>query len=375
MADFAAIACDTTTLEPREPDDPVVRAYAPQHSWEQMVTNTLSETGAALNSLPRTELIRLYRSMRLIAEVDSRINEEVRSGRLKAATYPVRGLEGACAAVGLNLRSTDQLVSTYRNLGDALAKGSSLDDLVAEIYGRLTGASKGKGGAMHLQDQSVGFVTSTGIVGSGIPIAVGLGVAAQLDRSDRVVVTTFGDGATSIGAFHESMNMASLWKLPVLFVCQNNQWGEHTPIAEYAASTDLAGRAAAYGMASTRVDGFNPVATAVEVREAVERARRGDGPTFLEVVTYRLTGHSGVSDYSYVPKEALARAMERDPVPTFRRRLIGAEVVREAELEAIDKEIAADVDASFTKALDEPFPPLTERFTDVFADEKVVQGL
>jgi TPP-dependent pyruvate/acetoin dehydrogenase alpha subunit len=340
-----------------------------------MVSNTLSETSSTLSTLPRDELIRLYRSMRLIATVDQRINQEVKSGRLNAATYPVRGLEGACAAIGLMLRPDDQLVSTYRNLGDALAKGSSLDALAAEIFGRLTGASKGKGGAMHLQDQSVGFVTSTGIVGSGIPIAVGLGVAAELDGADRVVVTTFGDGATSIGAFHESMNMASLWKLPVVFVCQNNQWGEHTPIAEYAASTDLAGRAAAYGMAASRVDGFDPVATALEVREAVQRAREGGGPTFLEVVTYRLTGHSGVSDYSYVPKDELARAKERDPVPTFRRRLVDESVMHDADLEAIDKEIVADVDASFSRAIEAPLPPPSERFTDVFADEKVVHGL
>lgn len=339
------------------------------------MTNTLSETGSALSSLSQAELFRLYRSMRLIATVDRRIGQEVQAGRLNAATYPVRGLEGSCAAIGLMLRPVDQIVSTYRNLGDALAKGSSLDALVAEIYGRLAGASKGKGGAMHLQDQSVGFVTSTGIVGSGIPIAVGLGVAAQLDRSDRVVVTTFGDGATSIGAFHESMNMASLWNLPVVFVCQNNQWGEHTPIAEYAASTDLAGRAAAYAMAASRVDGFDPVATAIEVRTAVERAREGGGPTFLEVVTYRLTGHSGVSDYSYVPKDELARAMERDPVPTFRRRMVEDGAAQEAELDTIDAEIAADVDVAFRQAAEAPLPPPSERFIDVFADEKVVQGL
>lgn len=339
------------------------------------MTNTVSETTIVQGSLGPEEMLRLYRSMCLIAMVDNRINQEVRAGRLNAATYPVRGLEGSCAAIGLNLRPDDQIVSTYRNLGDALAKGSSLDALVAEIYGRLSGASKGKGGAMHLQDQSVGFVTSTGIVGSGIPIAVGLGVAAQLDHSDRVVVTTFGDGATSIGAFHESMNMASLWKLPVVFVCQNNQWGEHTPIAEYAASTDLAGRAAAYAMASTRVDGFDPVATAAEVRTAVERARRGEGPTFIEVVTYRLTGHSGVSDYSYVPKDELAKAMERDPVPTFRRRLAEEGVAQDSEIEKIDEQIAADVEAAFSRAVEEPFPPPSERFTDVFADQKAVQGL
>jgi acetoin:2,6-dichlorophenolindophenol oxidoreductase subunit alpha len=339
------------------------------------VTNTLSGTGAGLDSLPRADLIQMYRSMRLITVVGERIGQEVRSGRLNAATYPVRGLEGACAAVGLGLRRDDQIVSTYRNLGDALAKGSSLEDLVAEIFGRHAGVSKGKGGAMHLQDQSVGFITSTGIVGSGIPIAVGLGVAAQLDGSDRVVVTTFGDGATSIGAFHESMNMAALWKLPVIFVCQNNQWGEHTPIAEYAANTDLAGRASSYGMASARVDGFDPVSTAHAVRAAVERAREGGGPTFLEVMTYRLTGHSGASDYSYVPKEELAAALERDPAPSFRRRLAEEGVVPEAELAGIDAEIAAQVEAAFSRAIELPLPDPSERFTDVFADVKVVQSL
>lgn len=340
-----------------------------------MLTSPLSETPVSLNSLPHADLLRLYRSMRLIATVAERIAQEVRSGKLNAATYPVRGLEGSCAALGLVLRRDDQLVSTYRNLGDALAKGSSLDRLVAEMYGRLTGTSKGKGGAMHLQDQSVGFVMSTGIVGSGIPIAVGLGIAAQLDGSDRAVVTTFGDGATSIGAFHESMNLASLWKLPVVFMCQNNQWGEHTPIAEYAANTDLAGRAAAYAMASSRVDGFDPVATAIAVRAAVDRAREGGGPTFLEVVTYRLTGHSGAADYSYVPKDELARAMDRDPVPTFRRRLVDEGAAAEAELDTIDREIGDDVDAAVSKAVDAPLPPPSERFTDVFADEKVVVGL
>jgi len=340
------------------------------------VTSTLSEGGLApLTSLSKSELLRLYRSMRLILTVDRRINQEVTAGRIKGATYPVRGLEGSCAAVGLGLRPDDQLVSTYRNLGDTLAKGSSLEGVVAEIYGRLTGVSKGKGGAMHLQDQSVGFITSTGIVGSGIPIAVGLGLASQLDGSDRVVATTFGDGATSIGAFHESMNMAALWKLPVLFVCQNNQWGEHTPIAGYAANTDLTGRAASYGMAAVRVDGFDPVATGLEVRKAVERARAGEGPTFLEVMTYRLTGHAGVADYSYVPKDELAAAMERDPVPTFRQRLVDEGAATVEEIDALDAEVAADVDAAFSKAEAAPFPPAAEQFTDVFADDKVVQDL
>ncbi|MGH3629503.1 MAG: thiamine pyrophosphate-dependent enzyme, partial [Sciscionella sp.] len=167
--------------------------------------------------LSAEDLIRMYRTMRLITVTGERAAAEVRAGRLKSAFYPVRGLEGACAALGVAMQPTDQLVSTYRNLGDSLAKGSSLRKIIAEIYGRVGGTSKGKGGAMHLHDQDVGFITSTGVVGSGLPIAVGLGLAAQLDGDGRAVVTTFGDGSTSIGAFHEAMNLAGLWKLPILF--------------------------------------------------------------------------------------------------------------------------------------------------------------
>src|SRR3712207_4072717 len=180
--------------------------------------------------------------MKLITLVDGKIGDEARAGRLKAATYPVRGLEGVCAAMGVAVRRDDHLVSTYRNVGDTLAKGSDLERIIAEIYGRANGVSKGKGGAMHLHDTSAGFITSTGIVGSGVPIAVGLGLAAQLDGGDRAVVTTFGDGATSIGAFHEAMNMAGLWKLPVVFICQNNQWGEHTPLRSEEHTSELQSR-------------------------------------------------------------------------------------------------------------------------------------
>ncbi|MGH3633069.1 MAG: thiamine pyrophosphate-dependent dehydrogenase E1 component subunit alpha [Mycobacterium sp.] len=321
--------------------------------------------------LSAEDLIRMYRTMRLITVTGERAAAEVRAGRLKSAFYPVRGLEGACAALGVAMQPTDQLVSTYRNLGDSLAKGSSLRKIIAEIYGRVGGTSKGKGGAMHLHDQDVGFITSTGVVGSGLPIAVGLGLAAQLDGDGRAVVTTFGDGSTSIGAFHEAMNLAGLWKLPILFFCQNNQWAEHTPIAEYAASTDLAARAEAYAMPSFKVDGFDPVAVAKTARTALRRARAGGGPTFVECVTYRLTGHSGSSDYSYMPKDQLAAAIERDPAPNFRRRLLADGVFDEA-LTRVDEDVAATVDDAFEFAQASPQPAGAERYTDVFADHKVL---
>lgn len=316
----------------------------------------------------------MYRTMALITATSDRASAEVKSGSLQSAFYPVRGLEGVCAALSIAVNREDQLVSTYRSLGDALAKGADLRRVIAEIYGRSDGVCGGKGGPMHLHDTTVGFMTSTGIVGSGIPIAVGLGIAAQLDGASRAVVTTFGDGATSIGAFHEGMNMAGLWKLPVVFLCQNNQWGEHTPIADYAASTDLAARAQAYAMTSVKVDGFDPVATAEVLREALERARSGGGPTFVEAMTYRLTGHSGSSDYSYMPADELAAALERDPVPTFRRALLNSGEASEADLAGIDAEVAAQVDDAFAFAQASPAPAKDLRYQDVFADRAALSG-
>ncbi|XVQ14988.1 thiamine pyrophosphate-dependent dehydrogenase E1 component subunit alpha [Spirillospora sp. CA-255316] len=318
---------------------------------------------------------RLYRLMKTISLVDGRIGQEVKSGRLKAATYPVRGLEGVCAAMGTAVRPDDYLVSTYRNIGDAVAKGADLTRTIAEVYGRANGVSKGKGGAMHLHDVDAGFVTSTGIVGSGVPIAVGLALGVQLDGNDRAVLTTFGDGATSIGAFHEAMNMAGLWKLPVVFVCQNNQWGEHTAIADYAASTDLADRARAYNMATVKVDGFDPLATLSVMRSALARARKGGGPTFIEAMTYRLAGHSAASDFSYVPKDELAAALERDALPNFRRSLLESGLKSEADLSDTDSELGAQVDAAFEGAINGAPPAAEVGYHDVFADEGLVRGL
>lgn len=331
------------------------------------MTQTLAEQDVSVDDLRK-----MYRTMRLITVTGERAAAEVRAGRLKSAFYPVRGLEGSCAAMSVAMNPEDQIVSTYRSLGDSLAKGSSLRRIIAEIYGKAEGTSKGKGGAMHLHDQEVGFITSTGVVGAGLPIAVGLGLAAQLDGGGRAVVTTFGDGCTSIGAFHESMNMAGLWKLPVVFICQNNGWAEHTPIAEYAASTDLAARAQAYAMPTVTVDGFDPAATATVLREATDRARTGGGPTFIEVITYRLTGHSGSSDYSYMPKDRLSAATERDPAPAFRARLLQEGVLDEAALAEIDAEVNAAVDDAFAFAEASPQPSSDERYTDVFADERLV---
>jgi TPP-dependent pyruvate/acetoin dehydrogenase alpha subunit len=291
---------------------------------------------------------------------------------LQASIYPVRGLEGVCAAIGASLRRSDYLVSTYRNLGDAVAKGVPLGPIVAEAKGKVGGTSKGKGGPMHLSDPDVGFMVTTGVVGSGIPIANGLALAAKLKGEDRVTLTTFGDGATSIGASHEAFNLAALWRLPLVFVCQNNGWGEHTPLRAYAANPDLAARTSAYGMPAVKIDGFDPVAAYDAISSAVERARLGEGPTFVEAVTYRLGPHSGASDYGYMPKDELNAHLERDPTPAFRASLLDDEWLTEEELGEIDRDAEQRVTEAFAFAEESPVPASGDELDDVFADRSLL---
>lgn len=326
-------------------------------------------------ALDAESLTRMYTLMLTTAMADQKSVAEAKAGRLQAAFYPVRGMEAVCAALGEVLKPRDRLVSTYRNLGDALAKGASLRSIMAELYGRRAGLSRGKGGPMHLQDPAIGFTATTGIVGSGLPIAVGLAMAAQLDDNRTATVVTFGDGATSIGAFHEAMNFAGLWRLPLVFVCQNNQWGEHTPLASYAANTDLAGRAAAYSIPARKVDGFDPMAAREALHQAVETARSGQGPTFLEFIHYRLTGHTGTADFSYVPEEELTAAMARDPTPTFRAWLLDNGHLSEQQLRAVEQHAQEVVDDAFAYAAGCELPGASEVFTDVFADDTWVRSL
>jgi acetoin:2,6-dichlorophenolindophenol oxidoreductase subunit alpha len=318
---------------------------------------------------------RMYRLMLITALADKKSVAESKAGRLAAAFYPVRGMEAVCAALGEVLQPADRLVSTYRNLGDAVAKGVPLRAIMAELYGRAGGTSRGKGGPMHLQDQSVGFTVTTGIVGAGLPIGVGLAMAAQMDGSGSATVVTFGDGATSIGSYHEAMSFAALWKLPIVFLCQNNQWGEHTRIADYAPSTALAERAKSYTLEAQSVDGFDPMACYAAIETAVDRARRDEGPTFLECLTYRLTGHTGTADYSYMPKDELEAALKRDPAPTFRRWLLDNALMSPERIADAEKDANDYVEDAFAYAQSCEFPPPDDLYTDVFADDTWVRSL
>jgi TPP-dependent pyruvate/acetoin dehydrogenase alpha subunit len=211
-------------------------------------------------------------------------------------------------------------------------------------------------------------MATTGIVGGGVPIAVGLGLAAQLDGGGRVAVASFGDGATSIGAVHEAMNLAALWSLPVIFLCQNNQWGEHTSLAEYTRTERLADRATGYGMRGVTVDGNDPEALFPVLTDAVERARRGEGPTFVEAVTYRLLGHTFGADQSYQPADELQAAHDAEPVGAYRARMLAADLATEAELDAVDREVTEAIEDAITFGKESAPPSVDELQIDVFAD-------
>lgn len=317
-----------------------------------------------------TQALALYRAMSLIRHADDHVRRQIGGGQVQMSYWPVEGQEAVSAGAMAGLRSEDRLVSTYRGLGDVLAKGIGLDAYFCELLGKESGLSKGKAGAMGVSDTASGVAWSTGIVGAGPLIADGLALASQLRGGDSVVLVSFGDGATSIGYVHEAMNMAAVWALPLVFLCQNNAFAECTPVAGYTKTERLSDRAAGYGMAGVSVDGNDPVAVMVAVRAAVERARDGGGPTFVEARTYRLQGHYFGDPVAYVDKDELAAAREREPLGAFRTRLVEAAVASADRLDAIDAEQKAAVAAAFDRAKAADMPSVDELYVDVYANRK-----
>jgi pyruvate dehydrogenase E1 component alpha subunit len=269
--------------------------------------------------------------------------------------------------MGVTLRDDDQLVTTYRGLHDLIGKGVPLEEIYGEMMGRVVGASRGKGGTMHIAKPEKGVMLSTGIVGAGPPVGVGLAMAAKRKGLDRVTVVSFGDGATNTGSFHEAANMAALWDLPMVFVCQNNQYAEMTPTTDTMKLEQVADRAAGYGMPGIRVDGNDPLAVMSVLGEAIGKARNGDGPTFIECVTFRFRGHYFGDRMPYIPKDQLEAAMAADPVPAFRRRLIDTGVCSDDELSSIDEGAQTLVEEALKTVLGAQPPSADELDRDVYA--------
>jgi TPP-dependent pyruvate/acetoin dehydrogenase alpha subunit len=316
-------------------------------------------------------LLGMYKVQAKIAAVDEQFRQRIARGQVALVYYSPRGQECISAALGARLRVDDYLVTTYRGLHDQIAKGIPLPELVAEYLGRSSGTCGGKGGPMHVTHAASGVMVTTGIVAGGLPIANGLAVAAVLDDSDRVTVVCFGDGATNNGAFHEAVNLAAVWDLPVIFLCQNNQYGEHTPIGRSMRVPTVAQRAGAYGIASARVDGNDPVAMWHEIGAAVDRAREGGGPTLIDALTYRFYGHILGEDLAYQPAAEREAAIAADPVPAYRARLITEYGIADSVLREIDRDVAVEVDDAFTVALASPEPDISSLYTDVVAEVTV----
>jgi pyruvate dehydrogenase E1 component alpha subunit len=314
-------------------------------------------------------LLDIYRRAALLKANDERARKVILSGQIAMVYYSYRGQEIIPSVMGHVLRDDDTLCTIYRGIHDMLGKGFPLRELWAELAGRTTGSCKGKGGPMHLTYPAKGIMVTTGIVGSSAPIANGLAWATQLDKADRVSVCTFGDGASNIGAVHEAMNLASVWKLPTIFVCQNNLFAEHTTFEKMTGGGDISKRAEGYGMPGVRVDGNDPAAMYSAFAEAVARARAGEGPTLLECMTFRFFGHNFGDDDSYIPPDQKAAAMAADPVPRLRARLIADRIATEEELAALEADIEAQIDDALAFALASPWPePDALRF-DVFEQE------
>jgi acetoin:2,6-dichlorophenolindophenol oxidoreductase subunit alpha len=313
--------------------------------------------------------IEMYRQMVLIRHFEELALQLRMEDRIHGVVHPYSGQEAIAVGVCANLRKTDRIVSNHRGHGHCIAKGADISRMMAELFGRRDGYCKGKGGSMHIADFDIGMLGANGIVGAGLPIAAGAGVAAQLEGSDAVAVGFFGDGATGEGPFHESLNIASLLKLPVVWVCENNQYAADTPVGAGLAAGNVADLAAGYDMPGRIVDGNDVVAVFAATREAVERARAGYGPTLLECKTWRRHQHAlrDVMPPDRRPPDLIAHWEARDPIPGFEQYLKARGVLTVEQMADIGLSIDQDLVDAVAFADASPYPAPEEALEDVFA--------
>jgi acetoin:2,6-dichlorophenolindophenol oxidoreductase subunit alpha len=297
--------------------------------------------------------VEAYRRLVRIRVFEETAAQLYRAGELPGFLHLSVGQEAVAAGVCLHLGPTDVIASTHRGHGDVIAKGAQLAPMMAELYARETGYCRGKGGSMHIADLDLGILGANGIVGGGIPIVAGAGLTFKMRGDRRVAVAFFGDGASNTGSFHEALNLAAVWQLPCVFVCENNEYAESTPRRVHQRVKDVAARAAAFDMPGESVDGMDLFAVYEAAGAAVARARDGGGPTLLEGKTYRYSGHHlGDPGTAYRTREEVEAYRRRDPIRLFRERAIAERLVTAEALDAVDREIAAEMEAAvrFAKA-------------------------
>ncbi len=321
--------------------------------------------------LTRDALLEAYRRMRRIRRFEEKLQELVFAGKLAGFLHLYAGQEAVAVGVCMHLGDADFVASNHRGHGHCIAKGVDVRGMLAEIFGRSTGVCKGKGGSMHIADMDKGMLGANGIVGAGIPLTTGAALTAQVKRTGGVAVAFFGDGATNQGQFHESLNMASLWKLPALFVAENNGYGEFTPTEFVVPVEDIAERAASYAMRSEVADGMDFFDVWQKAGEAIAHARAGRGPTLLECKTYRFFGHFVGDPMSYRTKqEAESWIQHRDPLQRFEVRVLEAGLAEADALRTIDGEVEAELARAVAEAEAAPLPDPGEVATDVYARER-----
>jgi acetoin:2,6-dichlorophenolindophenol oxidoreductase subunit alpha len=313
-------------------------------------------------------LLDLHRRMVRIRHVEEEAGRLMEIGKIPGAVHLYAGEEAVAAGVMVHLGPDDQITSTHRGHGHLVAKGGDLPRMFAELFGKATGYCKGKGGSMHVCDLDIGMLGANGIVAAGLPIAVGAAFSNKYRGTHDVACCFFGDGASNEGAFHEALNLAALFRLPVVFVCENNGYGEYTPQAAHQAIIDIADRAASYGMPGVVVDGMDVVAVWEAAGEAIERARRGEGPTLLECKTYRYFDHVGAAGMglNYRTDEEVIEAKKRDPIVLLERRLAELSVLSPAEAGRVHEDVRNEIATAIAFAESSPDPDPSSLLEDVY---------
>ncbi len=319
--------------------------------------------------------IDMYRQMLTIRRFEERCNYLYMQGRIPSTLHLYVGQEAVAVGVCTHLSHEDTIASTHRPHGHAIAKGVSLRSIMAELFAKATGCCQGKGGSMHVGDVAVGMFPAIAIVGGGIPVAAGAALAAKQLGNGRVAVAFFGEGAANEGAFHETLNMAAIWSLPAIFVCENNLYAASTPVSTTFKVENIADRAAAYGMSGEIVDGNDVLAVYEAAGRVIERARRGGGPTLLECKTYRMVGHSRSDPRTYRSREEEEAWSHLDPIPRLGQRLLAAGLATEEALAAIEKEVDDAIDDAVAFAEDSPSPQAEDALKHVFYEDATHAGV
>ena len=320
--------------------------------------------------IPNEKSIEMYRRMVKIRKFEEKAIELVERGELPGSVHTSIGEEGEIVGACMALEPDDYEMGTHRSHGHPIGKGAELKPLMAELLGKKTGVNKGKSGSMHLADFSVGSLGETSIVGSGYPAAAGAALGSKLKGENRVCLCFFGDGASNQGTFHEAMNLAAIWKLPVIYLCENNLYAVTTPASYSVAVEDIADRAKGYDIPGVVVDGQDPIAVYEVVTEAVKRAREGLGPSLIEAKTYRYRHHAEgpmFAGFTYRSDEELEKWRKRDPITMFRDKLIKSNVLTEEQADEIEAEIQAEVEAAVTFAKESPYPEPQEAYEGLYS--------